>query len=594
MSHPLNDTLQIGDFPDALRRDVARAIASTLSCFGIETDADSTIVLRPGFDDTLPDDIIQLRLTAFGASGPASDWTATPSTLFALSGGLARSGIKGRPPVLPPDGIIIGAIATQAAFAVLLALLDRERTGEAVRLDISALDMLLGALDPAFGMMGSATDGRAASDIPRGRPSAGRMYPILPCADGHVRLCVLAPRQWQGLFRWLGEPEAFADPSFSRIATRFKSDALWAHIRAFFADKTRREIEAGATAHGVPAAGLRTLDEALAEPQLNEGKTVLFGPPTPARTSFPAITGPRPLSGFKVLDMGVIVVGGDAGRMLADYGADVVKVENPAFPDGSRQTRDNAPMSANFAAGHRNKSSLALDLRSEDGLRTFKQLLEKADVLLSNFKPGTLDGLGLSDAELERLNPALVRVDSSAYGPVGPWLKRLGYGPLVRAACGLTQAWRYRDDPEGFCDSVTVYPDHAAARMSACAALALLVRRARTGAGGKASLSQANLLLDHLALELESTPGTVHRADGDDEWEVRSGEITAPMMRVPDLLDWDHLKARDMLRPTAHPLLDVDPPNLARSVDAPWPDPDNRPAPTLGRDTDAVLEAWLA
>ena len=581
-------------FSTPLLRDVANATRAALR----DLDAPKNgVVLVGEFSDAHPASTIQARLSAFGLGSPLAGKAATPSTLYALSGGLARAGIKGRPPVLPPDGIILGSIAAQAAFAVLLAQLHRERTGQAVRLDVAALDMLLGALDPVFGMMGSATDGRAASDIPRGRPSAGRMYPILPCADGYARLCVLAPRQWQGMFRWLGSPAAFADPVFETIAARFKSPELWTAIRALLAERTRDTVEREAAAHGVPAAAVRTVAEARSHPHFRSARTVRFGSPSAEARPVPLplrAAGARPLSGLRVLDMGVIVVGGDGGRLLADYGADVVKVENPAFADGARQAKGGAPMSANFAAGHRNKRSLAIDLRNPGGMATFRRLLGRADVLLSNFKPGTLDKLGLDDGALAAINPSLVRVDSSAFGPVGPWAERLGYGPLVRAATGLTELWRYPDDPDGFCDSATVYPDHAAARLSAGAALSLLLRRARRGVGGRASVSQASLLLDHLALEVESPPGEVRARPGDDEWEVVSGDARAPMMRAPDLMMSAHLAARTLLRPTAHPMLEVDPPNLVRSVHAPWPDPDNRPAPVLGEHTDAVLAEWLA
>ena len=582
---PVTDTLG-----SPLLRDIARAARAALDALHAPLP---DVAVVEAYDADLPADTVQVRLSAHGRGSPLSGRAATPSTLFAQTGSLARCGIKGRAPVLPPDGVIVGCIATQLVFVMLLAALHRERTGEAVRLDASALDMLMGALDPVFGMMGSATDGRAASDIPRGRPSVGRMYPILPCADGFVRLCVLAPRQWRGMFRWLGEPDAFADPRFETIAARFKSAELWALIRAHFADRTRERIEAEAAAHGVPAASVRTLAEARAAPHVQQSRTVRFGEPVAGAAPLPP-PGPRPLSGLRVLDMGVIVVGGDGGRLLADYGADVVKVENPAFADGARQAKGGASMSANFAAGHRNKRSLAVDLRDADGMAAFQQLLSRADVLLSNFKPGTLDGLGLDDASLAAINPSLVRVDSSAFGPVGPWARRLGYGPLVRAATGLTHAWRYPDDPDGFCDSATVYPDHAAARMSASAAMALLLRRARQGVGGRASISQAALLLDHLDLKIESPSGRVQPGEGDDAWDVVAGDAHAPMLRVPDLLASPHLAARDLLRPTAHPLLDIDPPNLARSVHAPWPDPDNRPAPTLGQHTDAVLAEWLS
>ncbi len=183
------------------------------------------------------------------------------------------------------------------------------------------------------------------------------------------------------------------------------------------------------------------------------------------------------LAGLRVLDLGVIVVGADTGRMFADEGADVIKIESRAFPDGSRQAMGDGPMAPSFAWGHRNKRSLGLDLRSDEGKKLFLALAEHSDLVLSNFRPGTMESLGLGYAELSRVNPGIVMVDSSALGSTGPESRSMGYGPLVRASTGLTTLWRYPDQPDGFCDSVTIYPDHTSARIGAVGALAMLMRR---------------------------------------------------------------------------------------------------------------------
>jgi crotonobetainyl-CoA:carnitine CoA-transferase CaiB-like acyl-CoA transferase len=151
-----------------------------------------------------------------------------------------------------------------------------------------------------------------------------------------------------------------------------------------------------------------------------------------------------------VLDLGVIVVGAETGRLFADLGADVIKVENRAFPDGSRQSMDGSVLTGGFAYGHRGKRGLGLDLRSAEGRALFLDLVRHSDVVLSNFKPGTMESLGLGYADLAAVNPGIVVAESSAFGPTGPWSRKMGYGPLVRAAVGLSGLWRYADDPEGF------------------------------------------------------------------------------------------------------------------------------------------------
>jgi crotonobetainyl-CoA:carnitine CoA-transferase CaiB-like acyl-CoA transferase len=99
----------------------------------------------------------------------------------------------------------------------------------------------------------------------------------------------------------------------------------------------------------------------------------------------------RPLDGVRVLDLGVIVVGGETGRELADQGADVIKVENRAFLDGTRQGDRPGRCGYTFAIGNRGKRSLGLNLRNAAGKKLFGELVAKSDVVLTNFRPGTME-----------------------------------------------------------------------------------------------------------------------------------------------------------------------------------------------------------
>jgi crotonobetainyl-CoA:carnitine CoA-transferase CaiB-like acyl-CoA transferase len=158
--------------------------------------------------------------------------------------------------------------------------------------------------------------------------------------------------------------------------------------------------------------------------------------------------------------------------------------------------------------------------------------------VLSNFKPGTLESLGLGYADLAAVNPGIIMADSSAFGPTGPWSNRMGYGPLVRASSGLSDLWRYPGIEGSYSDASTIYPDHVGGRVSAIAVLAKLIERRRTGRGGTVSVAQAETILTQLSAEiaLESVqPGTVtatgnavpgdaprgvYPSAGDDEWLV--------------------------------------------------------------------------
>ena len=207
----------------------------------------------------------------------------------------------------------------------------------------------------------------------------------------------------------------------------------------------------------------------------------------------------RPFDGLRILDLGVIVAGGELGRLFADLGAEVIKIESAAYPDGLRQTAPGMTMSRSWALTHRNEQSLGLDLRHPDGAALFRRLVADADAVFANFKPGTLDSLGFSYERLREINPRIVLAESSAYGATGPWSDRMGYGPLVRASTGVTWLWTSQDaEPGSFYDATTVFPDHVAARLTAIAALAALIKRDRTGTGAHVHIPQAEAAVNQL------------------------------------------------------------------------------------------------
>ena len=525
------------------------------------SDADAALDVRA--IRTAHPALVILSVSDFGRDTRFRTWQATTPVLHALTSELSRSGIPGREPLVPPGRYLPYQVAAaQAAVFTVSAFLDRLRTGEGDLIDFSVLDGAMQTLDPPYGTAGTASAGVALSAQKRNWAAEQLRYPIIACRDGHVRICLLAKRQWQGMFEWMGRPTEFADPKYHSLRERLTSVELLGAIARFCADKTRAELEEQGQRHRVPTAAVLTLAEALRsehvtargffrDVELAPGMTApvpvgvveidghrastLNGPaPSTERPVRAPILAGRarrdeglPLEGLRVLDLGVIVVGSDTGRLFGDLGAEVVKIENSAFPDGLRGNL--ASISHTYAAGHRNKQSISIDLRIAEGQALAHRLVESADVVLTNFKPGVAASLGMDHETLHRINPGIVVVDSSAFGPTGPWANRLGYGPLVRAAAGFTDQWAYPDEEGAFCDAVTVYPDHVAARIGTLAALALLVRRERTGTGGSASVAQSEVMISHLAAEIAGNvlglpeqrpvhPWGLYRARGDDAW----------------------------------------------------------------------------
>ena len=484
--------------------------------------------------------LVAMSVTDFGADGPRASWTGTDPVFYALSTALSRSGPTAGRPVLPPEGIASATAAVQAAWAALTAYYRRLRYGVGDYIDFSRFEAVVAALDPPFGSEGQAAVGlKTSGELWRGRPRNQQIYPTFACRDGHVRVCLLSPRQWRGMWTWLGEPEQFADPKFDTIAARYAaSEEINALIAERFGTQTMGELVTAGQSRGVPVAAVLSPAETLASEHFRsvgalteatiapgvdvtvpagafviDGSHVGIASPAPAvnadeavwnspRSTTPDVPGntiaKRPFDGLRILDLGIIVAGGELGRLFADLGAEVIKIESAAYPDGLRQTPPGQVMSRSWALTHRNEYALGLDLRSTQGAQIFASLVVGADAVFANFKPGTLASLGFPYEKLRELNPRIVLAESSAFGATGPWSAHMGYGPLVRATTGVSQLWTSTDEP-GFYDATTVFPDHVVGRITAVAALASLIGRDRAGTGAHVHISQAEAAVNQLA-----------------------------------------------------------------------------------------------
>jgi succinate---hydroxymethylglutarate CoA-transferase len=198
-----------------------------------------------------------------------------------------------------------------------------------------------------------------------------------------------------------------------------------------------------------------------------------------------------PLAGIVVVDFTERVQGPYATQMLGDFGADVIKIERPTAvtpdgrPDERYATGDGAPPDslyrATFLANNRNKRSIAVDLKSADGLRTVHALIRTADVVYENFRPGVMDRLDLGYRRCRELKPDMVYVSASGYGPDGPRVNKPGQDVLVQAMSGIgviNESADGRPTPIGM--SIT---DVLGGLNGAAAVLAALVHRERTGEG---------------------------------------------------------------------------------------------------------------
>ena len=147
---------------------------------------------------------------------------------------------------------------------------------------------------------------------------------------------------------------------------------------------------------------------------------------------------PAALAGVRVVEMGQLIAGPFCGKTLGEFGADVIKIEAPETGDPLRNWRlIKEGTSVWWQVQSRNKRSVALDLRQKEGQAIARQLIAEADVLVENFRPGTLEGWGMSPQELHQLNPGLVMLRISGYGQTGPYRDLPGFGAIGEAMGGL-------------------------------------------------------------------------------------------------------------------------------------------------------------
>uniref|UniRef100_UPI0025F16649 CaiB/BaiF CoA-transferase family protein n=1 Tax=Microbacterium sp. TaxID=51671 RepID=UPI0025F16649 len=356
-------------------------------------------------------------------------------------------------------------------------------------------------------------------------------------------LACLTPNFFMKAFEVLDLLDLFADPRLEGdpIAMLYPQNVPWVLERfaAAFAARPRAEWLAILADNGLPAAPLQDRDDWLDEEQLAaigmrltvddpaRGKVVMPGIPLvlsrtpgavrgPASLPVPALEVPPwdprpaevltpaggsgatvrrggPLEGLRVLDLGSIIAGTYACSLLAELGADVIKLE-PRSGDGLRG------MMLGFAGFHKGKRGLVLDLQKPEGHEAFLALVRDADLVMDNYRPGVLQRLGIDYERLSAVNARICTVSVTGFGEGGPRGADAGFDPVLQALSGMMTAQGGDDDPVFLSIPVN---DVASAAMAALGAVLALHHRGRTGEGqrvwtslaGQAALMQAGELV---------------------------------------------------------------------------------------------------
>jgi crotonobetainyl-CoA:carnitine CoA-transferase CaiB-like acyl-CoA transferase len=305
------------------------------------------------------------------------------------------------------------------------------------------------------------------------------------------------------------------------------------------------DLEVAPGVRGPVAAGFFEFDEQRQHPKEKVGETwspranPTNDPPEPS----------LPFAGLRVLDFGIGGVGVEAGRLFAEYGAEVIKIETRVYPDFIRIILG-SEMNPSFASSSRSKQSFGVNAKDPAGLEVLLRLIEQSDVLIENGSTGTMDSLGIGFDVVHSLNPRAVMVNSQLLGSHGRWADWIGYGPSTQPIGGLVHLWNY-DDQDFPAGSGAIFPDHLAGRICALgASAALIARQSANGTGCRVEVAQVEAvtgMLGDLLLKAGLEPGSVvaqgNRRDDGAPWGAYpcAGEQQWCVITVRDDEEWRRL-----------------------------------------------------
>lgn len=481
--------------------------------------------------------LVMTSISDFGQNGPYRDFHADEIVHLALGGLLYTTGEPDREPLALAGHQASYLAGLNATIAAVAGLCQAEVSGRGSHIDVSILESVVSVLEATTVLY--SRDG-----VIRRRQGNrhGRSHPttILPCRDGYIGVMLGGDADWD-LFAAFTGLEGLADPRFATVAGRLASaDEIDAIVRPWLMTRTRRDLFHSAQELRLPLAMVLSPEEVMRDAQHRRrkffstvdhpvvGKVTLVGPPF-RMSSAPWISGRAPtldehreevitllseghpqndgragfeknlrhgwgsdenrdavLAGVRVLDLTAMWAGPLCTRVLADLGAEVIKIESPTRIDGTRAN----PGYFNWL--NRNKLSLTLDLGKPQGAQLFRRLVGLSDVVVESFTPRVMPNFGLDYRALRAANPSLIMLSMPAYGSTGPYRNYVAYGPGIEAMSGLSWLTGYEDGPPML--SGSAYADPVAGLHGALAILAALRYRRLTGEGQWIDLAQRECL----------------------------------------------------------------------------------------------------
>ncbi|MFB7890648.1 CaiB/BaiF CoA transferase family protein [Microbacterium sp. NPDC056044] len=542
--------------------------------------------------------IVHASLTPFGDRGPYAGHAADDFVIAALSGLMAVQGERDREPLATGTDAVAYLTGNAAVVGISAALAGRDRDGRGQHVDVRALEVAV-----ATQIFDTVAYSYTGIERPRRANDPAEPWAVLATRDGHIAAARSAMSAWEELWipvfgdavpEWVLDPTVAASGDEVRtalgalVATRDKRELvelcqLLGHIvgevltipevlespqheaRGFFDEvpyPSGRVRQPGPPVRFSDTPWRTVADGALRAPALGEHTAEvlaeLTGDAHPGAVAAPARTEP-PLRGLRVLDFTMGWAGPYATELLADLGADVVKVESVTRTDWWRTARrmftggvDDPDwlweMSPLWNSVNESKRGITLDLSDPRCRDIIRRLAAQADLVIENFTPRVMGSFGLSYDAIRALNPGAVMVSMPGFGAGGPWGAFRSTALVTEAMAGLTGRGGHPDGPPQVIQMSPADPN--AGLVAAWAAMAAVRAARRSGRGQRIEVAQVEAMTHHLSFDLlefqatgeeparrgNSVPGATVSgcwpAAGDDAWVVVSTTDAAALARV--------------------------------------------------------------
>jgi crotonobetainyl-CoA:carnitine CoA-transferase CaiB-like acyl-CoA transferase len=493
--------------------------------------------------------LVIVNVTAYGSGGPDDNRPGCELTIYHAAGegatlpseNIARH-FPDRPPVRAGMFLADHDTGLTAALGAVAALVGRTRSGRGELVEIAALDVAAGLNRTTLSR--ALAEGRDFDRTYRGYDYAG----CLRCTDGWVAIRPVEAHQWRGLCAVMNRADLLDDPRFRDRESRFdNADALTVELEGWTSARTRAQARAALLTAGCPGGPFLSPGDVLADGPIASRE--LFGPledgggMAPVRawhaTTTPVAADPAarpggarrwprpaagalPLAGLRVVDLTWVAAGPYATELLAFLGAEVVRVESRTRPDifrrGQGDPAANLDSSIRWMDLNQAKKSVLVDLKDPAGRDRVLTLVEGADVLAENYRPGVRDRLGLGDEALHARNPSLVVLALSGFGTAAADADRPGYASIFNAEGGLGWMTGYPDAPPSDVRDTNDLRGGTLGALATVSALAAAAGPAGSGGGPGAVLDVATrdalvVLQGHLAVRASRGDNPVRAAN---------------------------------------------------------------------------------